>query len=143
MIVSTVAFLVGSPLTLLALSLHTLIPFIITFMLAIICLSLCLGPLNAILQDIITPVMRATGVGLAMLIAHLLGDAASPSVIGMLADNFSLGTALLATAPLCLFIAGLICLLGLKTVANDMRAMQEALAGGQQKRDHHQVQPKR
>lgn len=141
MLVSTVAFLAGAPLTLLALSLHTLIPFVITFILAIICLSLCLGPLNAILQDIITPVMRATGVGLVMLVAHLLGDAASPSVIGLLADNFSLGTALLVTAPLCLFIAGLVCLLGLKTVANDMQAMQAALAGGPQKRDH-QVQKK-
>jgi MFS family permease len=116
--------------------LHNLTQFIITFILAIICLSLCLGPLNAILQDIITPVMRATGVGLVMLVAHLLGDAASPSIIGLLADNFSLGTALLITAPLCLFIAGLVCLLGLKTVANDMQAMQTALAGGQQKRDH-------
>lgn len=141
MLVSTVAFLAGAPLTLLALSLHTLIPFVITFILAIICLSLCLGPLNAILQDIITPVMRATGVGLVMLVAHLLGDAASPSVIGLLADNFSLGTALLVTAPLCLFIAGLVCLLGLKTVANDMQAMQAALARGPQKRDH-QVQKK-
>jgi MFS family permease len=128
MIVSTVAFLVGAPLTLLALSLHTLVPFTTIFILAIICLSLCLGPLNAILQDIITPAMRATGVGLILLIAHLLGDAASPSVIGMIADNFSLGGALLVTAPLCLLIAGLACLLGLKTVANDMQAMQEALA---------------
>jgi MFS family permease len=142
MIVSTVAFLIGSPLTLLALSLHTLTPFIITFILAIICLSLCLGPLNAILQDIITPVMRATGVGLVMLVAHLLGDAASPSVIGMLADKFSLGIALLATAPLCLFIAGLVCLLGLKTVANDMQAMQEALAGGQPEDNHNQAKKK-
>jgi MFS family permease len=126
---------------LLALSLHTLLPFIITFILAIICLSLCLGPLNAILQDIITPAMRATGVGLVMLVAHLLGDAASPSVIGILTDKFSLGTALLATAPLCLFIAGLVCLLGLKTVANDMQAMQEALARGSQQKDH-QIQKK-
>jgi MFS family permease len=131
MIISTVAFLVGSPLTLLALSLHTLIPFISIFVLAIICLSLCLGPLNAILQDIITPVMRATGVGLIMLVAHLLGDAASPSIIGIIADHLSLGTALLVTAPLCLFIAGLVCLLGLKTVASDMQAMQAALTGSQ------------
>jgi MFS family permease len=143
MIVSTVAFLVGSPLTLLALSLHTLIPFISTFVLAIICLSLCLGPLNAILQDIITPVMRATGVGIIMLAAHLLGDAASPSVVGILADNFSLGTALLVTAPLCLFIAGLICLIGLKTVAKDMQAMQAALAGEQPEREHRQTPKKR
>ena len=129
MIVSTVAFLVGAPLTLLALSLHTLIPFIVVFILAILCLSLCLGPLNAILQDILTPQMRATGVGLVLLLAHLLGDAASPSIIGVLADYLSLGTALIITAPACLFIAGILCLFGLKTVAKDMNAMQEALAG--------------
>jgi sugar phosphate permease len=142
MIISTVAFLVGSPLTLLALSFHTLTPFIITFILAITCLCLCLGPLYAMLQDITPPAMRATGGGLVMLVAHLLGDAASPSVIGMLADKFSLGTALLVTVPLCLFIAGLVCLQGLKTVANDMQAMQAALAGGQSKDTFHQVQKK-
>lgn len=128
MIVSTVAFLSGAPLTLLALTLRDLIPFISVFSLAIICLSLCLGPLNAVLQDIIAPEMRATGIGLVLLLAHLLGDAASPLIIGILADQFSLRIALIATAPACLLIAGLLCLIGLKTVAGDMSAMQEELA---------------
>ncbi|MBE3562072.1 MAG: MFS transporter, partial [Ktedonobacteraceae bacterium] len=90
MLISTLAFLVGAPLTLLALTLHSLIPFISVFILAIISLSMCLGPLNATMQDVIAPDMRATGIGLALLLAHLLGDAASPTVIGIIADYSSL-----------------------------------------------------
>ncbi|GAC1616481.1 MAG: MFS transporter [Ktedonobacteraceae bacterium] len=136
MIVVTFAFLVGAPLTLLALSLHTLLPFITVFFVAIICLSLSLGPLNAIVQDVIIPEVRATAFGLALLLAHLLGDASSPLIIGILSDKFhalgyahSLGVALLATAPFCLALAGIVCLIGLRTVARDMKSMQEHLHG--------------
>jgi MFS family permease len=129
MIIATIAFLSGAPLTLLALSLHNLGLFIAAFIVAIICLSLCLGPLNAVIQDIIVPEMRATGIGLVLLLAHLLGDAASPSIIGIIADRTkSLNTALITTAPICLFIAGICCLVGLRTVARDMQAMQKGRA---------------
>ena len=127
MIVATAAFILGAPLTFLALAIHTLTPFIVVFVAAIVCLSLCLGPLNAVIQDVIAPQMRATAVGLVLLLAHLLGDAASPLVIGALADKTTLGYALIITAPPCLLIAGLICLFGLRTVARDMQAMQESL----------------
>jgi MFS family permease len=127
LLVATFAFLVGAPLTLVALSLHALGPFISVFVLAIICLSLCLGPLNAVIQDVIAPEIRSTAIGLVLLLAHLLGDAASPLIIGVIADHTSLGTALITTAPGCLFIAGLICLFGLRTVAGDMKAMQKQL----------------
>jgi MFS family permease len=128
LLVSTFSFLVGAPLTFLALSIHSMVPFIIVFTIAIISLSLCLGPLNAVIQDIIEPDMRATAIGIILLVAHLLGDAASPLLIGILADSTgSLGTAFITTAPTSLFIAGLICLLGLKTVGSDMRAMQRRL----------------
>ncbi|GHO50124.1 spinster family MFS transporter [Ktedonospora formicarum] len=131
LLISTIAFLAGAPLTLLALSFHDLYPFIGVFILAIVALSLCLGPINAVIQDIIEPDMRATATGLLLLIAHLLGDAASPIIIGIIADHTSLGTALITTAPTCLFIAGLICLIGLKTVARDMQAMQERMRRAQ------------
>lgn len=124
--ISTLAFLLGAPLTLLALSLHTLIPFISVFIIAIVCLSMCLGPLNAIMQDIVRPEMRATAIGLVLLLAHLLGDAASPTVIGFIADRSSLGFALAVCAPVSLLLAGLICLLGLRTVARDMQWVEEA-----------------
>ncbi|HCI80045.1 MAG TPA: hypothetical protein DHW02_10185, partial [Ktedonobacter sp.] len=78
MIVATFSLLAGAPLTLLALSIHTLLPFIAVFTLAIICLSLCLGPLNAVIQDVIAPKIRATAIGLILLLAHVFGDAASP-----------------------------------------------------------------
>ncbi|HEU5227383.1 MAG TPA: MFS transporter [Ktedonobacteraceae bacterium] len=127
MIVATAAFILGAPLTFLALSVHTLIPFIVVFIAAIVCLSLCLGPLNAVIQDVIAPQMRATAVGLVLLLAHLLGDAASPLIIGAIADKTTLGHALIVTAPLCLLLAGVICMAGLRTVARDMQAMQEGL----------------
>lgn len=126
MLISTISFLLGAPITLVALLMHSLIPFIVVFLLAIIVLSLCLGPLNAVIQDIIAPEMRATTIGIVLLLAHLLGDASSPVLVGAIADNSSggLGFALLVTAPPCLLIAGLICLIGLRTVARDMRNMQ-------------------
>lgn len=131
MLVSTLAFLVGAPLTLIALSLHALTPFAILFALAIICLSLCLGPLNAIIQDIITPAQRATGVGLILLLAHLFGDVTSNLVIGFIADHLSLGTTLRIITPTCLLIAGLACLIGIRTIAKDMQNMQKTLESQQ------------
>jgi MFS family permease len=128
LLVATLAFLVGAPLALIALSIHSLIPFVAVFIIAIICLSLCLGPLNAVLQDIIAPEMRSTAIGVVLLLAHLLGDAASPSLVGAIADQTSLGFALITTAPICLFIAGVICLIGLRTVARDMQAMQAQMS---------------
>jgi MFS family permease len=125
MLVATIAFLAGAPLTFIALSLHALNPFIAVFSLAIVALSLCLGPLNAVIQDVVAPDIRATALGVTLLLAHLLGDAASPLIVGALADKLTLGVAFLITAPTCLLISGLICLLGLRTVAGDMSAMQK------------------
>ena len=128
MLVATIAFLAGAPLSWWAFSIHTLPYFTVVFVLAIVFLSFCLGPIQAIIQDIIDPNIRSTAVGLALLAGHLLGDAASPVTIGALGDKFhSLNQALLLTAPTCLFLAGLACLVGLKTVAKDMAKMQAQL----------------
>jgi MFS family permease len=124
LLVAALGFLVGAPLVLIALFIHTLPLFIPVFFLAAISLSFCIGPLNAVIQDVITPTLRATAVGLSLLLAHLLGDAAAPFVIGAIANNTSLGFALTATAPTFLFLAGLACLIGLRTVARDMQRMQ-------------------
>ena len=120
-------FLIGAPLVLVSLFIHTLLPFIAVFVIAAISLNFCTGPLNAVIQDVIAPEMRATAVGLALLLAHLLGDASAPTLIGLISDRTSLGTALLVTAPLFLFLAGLVCLLGLRSVARDMKRMQEQI----------------
>jgi MFS family permease len=114
---------------LLALLLHTLASFIGVFIVAAIALNFCTGPLNAVIQDVIRPEMRATALGLSLLLAHLLGDAAAPTVVGAIANSLSLGVALTLTAPTFLFLAGLVCLIGLRTVARDMRHMQEQIQG--------------
>jgi len=129
LLIATLGFLVGAPLVLIALLIHTLPLFIAVFVLAAISLNFCTGPLNAVIQDVISPALRATAIGLALLLAHLLGDAAAPSVIGAIANNSSLGLALTVTAPTFLLLAGLVCLLGLRTVARDMRQMQAQLRG--------------
>lgn len=131
LMVATLGLLVGAPLVLLALLIHTLALFIGVFVVAAIALNFCTGPLNAVIQDVITPEVRATALGLSLLLAHLLGDAAAPTVIGAIANNLSLGLALTLTAPTFLFLAGLVCLLGLRTVARDMRRMQEQLRGAE------------
>ncbi|MBA2391616.1 MAG: MFS transporter [Ktedonobacteraceae bacterium] len=64
MLVATFAFLMGAPITLIALTMHSLGPFLGFFIAAILCLSLALGPLNAILQDVIAPEIRSTATGL-------------------------------------------------------------------------------
>lgn len=135
LLVATLGFLIGAPLVLVAFFIHILPLFIAVFIFAAISLNFCTGPLNAVIQDVIAPEMRATAIGLALLLAHLLGDAASPAVIGAIANSSSLGTALTLTAPTFLFLAGLVCLLGLRTVAQDMRAMEKHL----QKKQIHEV----
>lgn len=128
--VSMLGFLIGAPFVLIALFIHVLAPFIAVLLVACITLNFCTGPLNAVIQDVIAPNMRATALGLALLLAHLLGDASAPTIIGLISDRTSLGTALLVTAPTFLFLAGLVCLLGLKTVRRDMQRMQEQLNAG-------------
>jgi MFS transporter, Spinster family, sphingosine-1-phosphate transporter len=124
LLVAAFGFLVGAPLVLIALFIHSLPIFIAVFIIAAISLNFCTGPLNAVIQDVINPMLRATAVGLSLLLAHILGDAAAPTVIGAIANNTSLGFALTITAPTFLFLAGLACLVGLRTVARDMHQMQ-------------------
>jgi MFS family permease len=125
--VAALGFLIGAPLVLVALFISNLALFLAVFIVAAIALNFCTGPLNAVIQDVISPEVRATALGLSLLLAHLLGDAAAPSVIGGIANSISLGTALIVTAPTCLFLAGLVCLLGLRSVKRDMERMRQRL----------------
>jgi len=127
--IAAFGFLLGAPLVFIALLIHSLPYFIAVFIIAAISLSFCTGPLNAVIQDVIAPALRATAIGLALLLAHLLGDAAAPFVIGAIYNRIPLGLALITTAPTALFLAGLVCLLGLRTVARDMKRMQAQVSG--------------
>jgi MFS family permease len=124
LLTATLGFLVGAPMTFIALFIHSLPGFVTVFIIAAIALNFCTGPLNAVIQDIIPPGLRATAVAVALLLAHLLGDAAAPSIIGFIAEKETLAFALITTGPTFIFLAGLVCLIGLRTVGRDMRRMQ-------------------
>ena len=67
-------------------------------LLAQICIFLNNGPLNAAIVNVVSPALRGFAFGISMLVLHLLGDAASPTIIGWISDHSSLGLAILLNA---------------------------------------------
>jgi len=76
--------------------------------LAEILVFLNVGPLNAVIVGVAAPAIRATAVGINILAIHLLGDALSPWVVGVLSDRLGLRAALSIMPPLLLF-SGALC----------------------------------
>ena len=76
------------------------------------------GPANTILANVTHPSVRATGFALNILIIHLLGDAISPPLIGLVADNWSLHAALVGVSFLIL-VGGVLWLLGARHLQRD------------------------
>jgi hypothetical protein len=78
---------------------------------AIIAAELCLfastGPINSAIVNAVSPHMRATAVALSILVIHILGDAPSPRVVGMISDARSLSDAMLII-PVAVLLGGLI-----------------------------------
>jgi MFS family permease len=67
-------------------------------LLAQVCIFLNNGPLNAAIVNVVSPSLRAFAFGISMLVLHLLGDAASPTLIGWVSDHSSLGFAIMLNA---------------------------------------------
>ncbi|MBX7113486.1 MAG: MFS transporter [Myxococcaceae bacterium] len=71
------------------------------------------GPLNATIVNHVPTSMRAFAFGVNVFTIHALGDAASPTVIGLISDKSSLATAILLNAvPVAL--GGFVLLAGLR-----------------------------
>lgn len=125
----SMGLLIGAPLIFVTLAVRNLTLFMIIFGLAGISLSLCTGPIFAVVQDVIVPAARATALGVVGLCAHLFGDAAAPTVVGVLASRSSLHIALITTTPTVVLLSGLACLMGAWSVRSDMQRVQEELHG--------------
>ncbi|HEY2591621.1 MAG TPA: MFS transporter, partial [Steroidobacteraceae bacterium] len=63
------------------------------------------GPVNSIIVNLAAPWERASAVALSVLVIHLLGDVASPPLIGALSDASSLATAVLIV-PAAIAVSG-------------------------------------
>jgi MFS family permease len=88
-------------------------------------LFLNIGPLNAAMANVLPPDLRARGFALSTMAMHLLGDAASPWLIGVASDFVGLTAPILAAGVL-LTIAGLLLLMGRGALERDIAAAVKA-----------------
>jgi MFS family permease len=79
-----------------------------------------IGPLNAAMANVLPPDLRARGFAVTTMVIHLLGDAASPWLIGVASDRVGLTVPVLVTGCM-LAVAGLVLLVGRGSLAADMR----------------------
>ena len=119
--ISAVGMLIGFPCFLLVL----ITPFPAAWALIFVaefCLFLNTGPTNTILANVTHPAIRASGYAVNILVIHLLGDAISPPLIGVITGlyggNMNAGFMVVSLAILA---SGVFWLLGAKHLARDTR----------------------
>ena len=78
-----------------------------------------IGPLNAAMANVLPADLRARGFAVATMVMHLLGDAASPWLIGVVSDRIGLTVPVVATGCM-LAISGVVLLVGSGSLAADM-----------------------
>jgi len=105
--VSGIATLAAAPLTFIALTAHVKWVFVTTIVLAEVLIFMCTGPVNSAIVNAVSPLERATALGLSVLLMHAFGDIPSPPLIGALSDSSSLERAFLVV-PVAVLLSGLI-----------------------------------
>ena len=85
------------------------------------------GPLNAATANVLPAELRARGFAVMTLLMHLLGDAASPWLIGVASDQIGLRVPVLVTGCL-LAAAGVVLLVGRGTLEADLVATRTPAA---------------
>ena len=81
------------------------------------------GPVSAVVIDVVHPGVRATGASVLALFQNLFGLAAGPFVTGVLSDALGLDRAL-AIMPACGLLAALFFLLAARTYEADLHRVQ-------------------
>jgi sugar phosphate permease len=105
--VSGIATLLAAPMTLLGLMHENKVVYLTALTIAEVLIFMCTGPINSAIVNVVSPLERATAVGLSVFVMHFLGDIPSPPLIGVLSDASSLGKGILIV-PLAILAAGLI-----------------------------------
>jgi MFS transporter, Spinster family, sphingosine-1-phosphate transporter len=80
-----------------------------------------IGPLNAAMANVLPAELRARGFAITTMLIHLLGDAASPWLIGEASDRVGLEIPILVTGCL-LAVSGVVLLWGQHTLVEDLRS---------------------
>lgn len=105
---SVVAFslLISAPLMYLGLVVTGKIAFLFFFFTGAVFLAVYLGPVTAVIHDIVPKQFRAGAFGFYVFFIHLVGETFSPAVIGHISDISNLRTGLVF-ATLFVFLSGL------------------------------------
>jgi MFS family permease len=140
-LVCGIGFLISAPTFVLAMTAQNFVLFTFFFVITTIFVTLYTGPSAAATQDVVPSALRASAVAISLLIAHALGDAFSPTLVGVLARFFDptggthfehnmaghdLSLAMLVTCTLALVIAGLVGIIGARWMKGDLVATAEA-----------------
>jgi predicted MFS family arabinose efflux permease len=80
------------------------------------------GPLNATIANVSRAEVRATAYAANIFVIHALGDAISPTILGILSDWKGLAAAFWI-APAMLALAALFCFWGMRFLAEDVRRL--------------------
>jgi MFS transporter, Spinster family, sphingosine-1-phosphate transporter len=141
-LVCGLSFLLGAPCycisVLVAVNLHNLGLYSISFAITAILLNMNTGPLMAATQDVAPAALRASAVAITLFVSHILGDAFAPSFLGWLASSFDptgyhfahnmaghdLTRALIYAYPASLTVAGIIGIIGSRWMKGDVAAAQ-------------------
>jgi MFS transporter, Spinster family, sphingosine-1-phosphate transporter len=139
-LVCGIGFLLSAPALLLSMLSHTFIVFSVLFIITTILITMYTGPSTAATQDVAPAALRASAVAVSLFFAHMLGDAFSPTIVGVLARAFDptggthfannvaghdLALAMVVTCVPALLIAGLVGIFGARWMKADIAAAQE------------------
>ncbi|MFL5628495.1 MAG: spinster family MFS transporter [Ktedonobacteraceae bacterium] len=140
-LVCGIGFLLCAPAFALSVTIHNEVIFIAAFFITAMLINVYNGPSTAATQDVVPSALRASAVAISLLLAHLLGDAFAPSLVGVLARVFDptngghfannvaggdLSMALLVTCVPTLLIAGMVGILGARWMKTDIAAAVQA-----------------
>jgi len=81
---------------------------------AVFCIFLGTGPLNAAIVNAVPAAVRATAMAMEIFLIHAVGDTPSPRLIGMISDRSTLATGLGLTL-VTMLIAAVLLFLGART----------------------------
>ena len=105
--VSGVATFVAAPVTWLALANANRMIYLPAIIVAEVLIFMCTGPINSAILSEVKPIERATAMGLAVFIMHLVGDIPSQPLIGYLSDRSTLAQGILVV-PVAVVLAGVL-----------------------------------
>ena len=104
---SAIATFVAAPFVWWALTAQSHSLYLSCMVVAQLCLFLSTGPINAAIVNLVLATERATAIALSVFAIHLLGDAVSPYLIGVLSDTFTLASAV-KIVPVAVVVGGVV-----------------------------------